>query len=146
MDASRLVKSYYSPLREVVRTYVCVCTCAYILVRVQIAAAIIQGTGMRRRGKRLNANTESRFSKSSRFNDGSAVFVSARVDLIENFNSRPTGRSLSISFRICVFGQVKYRVRYHARSNLSYEETRYRQIPADQADQGPRVNHPFVTL
>jgi len=107
---------------------------------------------------RSDANTESRFSKAVRFDDGKRCFWCLRR-FNWNFNFRPPNRTpcrwsrSSIErFGICVFSQSEISDSLSCvracvvHGNLSCEKTRYRQILADQANEGPRVNHSFVTL
>lgn len=127
----------------------------YIRVRVQIAAVIIQGTRCSRRRDRHGVAGFRR----SRLDDvnhepwrSESRPLCLFGDLIEIFTCRTRRR------RICVFANTGAGVKYHfalcyraregesAVANLSCEKTRYRQIPADQANEGPRVNRPFVTL
>lgn len=103
--------------------------------------AVARKTTRREHGKPV-------FEIVTRFNDGSAVLMSpCRFNWKFQLLPRRIGDRDPHRFVFVFSGPSEISNSLsRASSNLSYEETRYRQIPADQANEGPCVNHPFVTL
>lgn len=67
---------------------------------------------MRWRGKRLDANTESRFSKSSHDSTTEALFWCRRVDLIENFNFCPAEPAIAIHIVSYLCFRAKWNIEF----------------------------------